>query len=68
MSEHAALIDALGGPTAVGHLLGVKQNRVSNWKGRGVPWRWRPALAARAAELGVDLPEGFAGATPEAAE
>lgn len=65
MMTHADLIDALGGPTTVGRLTGQKQNTVSNWKGRGVPWRWRAKLAAEARKNGVDVPEDFATPSPE---
>ncbi|RIQ11585.1 hypothetical protein D0844_16355 [Bordetella avium] len=51
---HAALIDALGGPTAVAERLKLLDEpgavqRVSNWKRRGIP-----------AQVRIDYPEVFA--------
>lgn len=34
---HAAVIDQMGGSTAVAKILGYKPQRVQNWKYRGVP-------------------------------
>ena len=53
------LIRSLGGLTVVASALGVKPNAVSNWPKRGVPWRYRPAIAELAREKGVELPRGF---------
>ncbi len=61
MIKHAKLIDKLGGPAAVLKALGLKQSRqsVSNWRNRGVPWRYRVAVAKLAAEKNISVPRGF---------
>jgi len=70
VSEHATLIDALGGGTklakALGEMAGESLDReaVYKWKTAGVPWKWRFQVAALAKEAGKPLPEGF---LPEAA-
>lgn len=53
------LFKALGGTGYIAQRLGYQQNRVANWAKRGVPLSDRPALAALAAERGVDMPNGF---------
>lgn len=72
MHPHAALIDALGGATALAREIGQPANVTGNWRKRGVSWRWRPAVAKIAEEKGVALPDGFLGpvaaAPAEAAE
>lgn len=60
------LIEELGGTRAVSERLGLKLNRVSNWKRRGVPWPYRPTLAEWARRKGKKVPAGFLDA-PEAA-
>lgn len=57
--NHASLIVALGDTAAVAEALGLRDNRISNWKQRGVPWRFRPKLAALAKRKRIALPEGF---------
>jgi hypothetical protein len=42
----ASIIDALGGPHAVGRMLGLDIRVVSNWKTRGFPPDTYVALAA----------------------
>lgn len=56
---HSKLIVELGGTGAVASALGQQDSAVSMWKRRGVPWRWRPAVAELAEAKGVELPEGF---------
>jgi hypothetical protein len=58
-SSHEALIVALGDTGAVADELGLMDSRVSNWKQRGVAWRYRPKIAALAKRKRVALPEGF---------
>lgn len=53
------LIDSLGGTGAVSDHLGVASNAVSNWTKRGVPWRFRPAVAQLAKQKRQPLPDGF---------
>ena len=53
------LIASLGGPTAVASALGQKPNAVSNWINRGIPLRWRPAVAELARRRGVKVPADF---------
>jgi hypothetical protein len=53
------LIKALGGTTAVARALGEKPGVVNNWNERGIPWKWRPAVAELARKNKIELPEGF---------
>lgn len=51
MLSEAALIDALGGPGALGLKLGLKRSAAGNWPKRGIPAQhqlavWRMALDA----------------------
>lgn len=67
--DHIALIDSLGGPTAVAEAvsrrLGIAPpltpQSVSMWKVRGIPWRYRAMLAIMAREDEVSCPPGFLG-------
>lgn len=56
---HAEIIVALGDTGAVAGALGRKESAVSNWKERGIPWKWKPAVARIAKERGVTLPADF---------
>ena len=58
-NEHAALIEALGGASALGKRLGVKANVAGNWPKQGIPWKYRHAVAEFAARDGIALPDGF---------
>jgi hypothetical protein len=53
------LIDDLGGASAIAEQYGLKANAVSNWRSRGVPWRYRPMLAERAKQMAITLPDDF---------
>lgn len=62
--SHRQLIENLGKGTEVAkwlHARGhdVDRESVYKWATNGVPWRWRPLVAAMAAEKGVRLPKGF---------
>lgn len=57
--SHAALIDQLGGPAAVGRELGLSQPTVSCWKTRDISWEQRPKVAALAKRKKVKLPADF---------
>jgi len=66
MSGHAALIDALGGGTAVARALSkqvgreVDREAVYKWKEYGrIPWRWRMPLSMLAKEANVPVPDDF---------
>jgi len=59
MQEHSELIDALGGTTAVAKLTGQGPTTVSNWRERGIPWRWRPFIKESAEQVGVVVPKDF---------
>lgn len=51
------LVDALGGPSALGALLGITQEAVSNWTARGfIPtgWHLRLSLLARRRGIAID--------------
>ncbi len=56
---HAQLIEALGGTGRVAGELNLSLSRVSNWKERGIPWKWRYAVAELAKKKCVRLPAGF---------
>lgn len=66
--QHADLIEELGGTGQVVSDLEAVTGRtfspsaVSNWKCRGVPWRWRSAVKTIAKRKGVTLPEDFGAA------
>ena len=66
-NEHAQFIEALGGPTVVAKAVsyhlgkGFTVQMVSNWKKRGIPFRYRGVLTVLAQEKGVDTPEDFFG-------
>lgn len=52
------VIAALGGNTAVGNLLGVTQNAVSNWRSRGAfPAHTYVAMQMLLARRGFDAPD-----------
>jgi DNA-binding transcriptional regulator YdaS (Cro superfamily) len=55
------IIDMLGGPAALAKALNVKPSAVSNWKldGRGIPFKFRPAIARLAAERAINLPADY---------
>lgn len=64
---HAALIQKLDGPKAVAERLGeVSEAAVYKWGKRGIPWKWRRAVAAIAREKRIRLPADFLGQVPEA--
>jgi hypothetical protein len=56
---HRQFIIALGDTNRVAALTGQKLSTVSNWKIRGVPWRYRPMLATISRRKRIALPEGF---------
>jgi hypothetical protein len=58
----AKIIEALGDTGVVAKALQLSDSRVSNWKSRGIAWRYRPAIAALAKRKRVALPDGFLGA------
>ena len=55
------LIKELGGPAKLAKLLGIERTAVANWRqaDRGIPWRFRPAVANLALKHGVTLPDDF---------
>ena len=55
------LIDRLGGCVKVAHQLGASPSSVSNWKRRGVPWKYRGAMTRLATAAGWTVPQGFLG-------
>lgn len=59
MNPHEHLIDRLGGTRAVADALGQNLSTVSMWRVRGVPWRFRPAVANLAKRQKVPLPKAF---------
>lgn len=59
MKEHAELIEKLGGAPLVARVLELKQNAVSNWCLRGIPWRKRSAVARLAITKGVAVKADF---------
>lgn len=72
--EHAKFIEDLGGPKAVADHLTERLNlirpvtgpAVSNWKVRGIPYRYRGALVVMAQDKeDVSTPKDFFGINPE---
>jgi hypothetical protein len=55
------LIDCLGGCGKVAKALSRSPATVSNWKQRGVPWKYRNTMAVMALAQGVSVPQGFLG-------
>lgn len=53
------LIDDLGGQGVVAEALNLRPNRVGNWRKRGIPWQWRPAVKALAEKRKVKVPADF---------
>ncbi len=56
---HSEIIDALGGTKAIADSTGSKENAVSNWRERGIPWRKRGEIARLAKDAKVMLPADF---------
>lgn len=65
--EHAKLIEDLGGAAAVARAVVARiggklsPQAVSNWKTRGIPFRYRAPLAIEARERGIGAPANFLG-------
>lgn len=65
--QHATFIDDLGGPTSVAIAInarlrvGITSQAVSNWKRRGIPFKYRGTLTVLAQEKEVDTPADFFG-------
>ena len=55
----AQIIEALGNTFAVAEALNRKPTAVTNWKARGIPWRWRPEIARMARDRNILLPADF---------
>jgi len=53
------IIDALGGNQSVASLLNVRAATVSNWRQRGVPWKFRAQIVAIMRRKRLPVPEGF---------
>jgi len=62
-TSHRELIKALGGAAVVAEEQGVTRQAATNWMSRGVPWRYRLALAKKAKSKKVRLPPDFLGGT-----
>jgi hypothetical protein len=56
---HKDLIKQVGGAKSLAKALGVKASAIHQWPKRGVPHRYRPAVARIAAGMGVNLPPDF---------
>lgn len=50
--QHADVIDRLGGYRAVAEALGENPTTVQNWRRRGIPGRFWPAIARLATKRG----------------
>ncbi len=59
MAGMKELINALGGASAIAKELNLAPSRVGNWASRGIPWKFRPAIAKLAQERAVKLPIRF---------
>ena len=56
---HSIIIKQLGDTALLARYIGEAPSTVSNWKSRGIPWRWRPRIAAIAKERGIPMPDDF---------
>ncbi len=62
---HSILIDRLGGTVKVAKAAGeragerLRPQSVTQWRKRGIAGDWRPTIAAMAADLGIEVPDGF---------
>jgi hypothetical protein len=69
-NELSELIDELGGPVKVVEILQrrigarITAQAVSNWRRRGIPYRYRAPLALEAAERQIGVPVNFMGEQP----
>ena len=65
--EQLQLLDNLGGPTEVAEIIhrrtGYKltPQAISNWRVRGIPFRYRAPLALEAGERNIGVPIDFLG-------
>lgn len=65
MTSDAQVIEDLGGATslaaAIRRVTGrvVERGAIYEWKKNGIPWFWRDAVAAVAADQRAPLPRGF---------
>ena len=55
----AQIIEALGNTFAVAQRLGRKPTAVSNWKAKGIPWRWRGEVARMARDANIPIRADF---------
>jgi len=53
--DHAALVEALGGPLAVAGICGVNEKTPYKWPIRGIPAAYWPALVRAAAARGLTV-------------
>ncbi len=71
-ADQVKLIDDLGGPKAVADAINARLKTnftgqcVSNWKRRGIPYRFRGTLVVLAQAKDVSAPEDFFGITAQA--
>ncbi len=56
---HKFLIEKLGGTVALALALSVSPQNVTNWKRRGIPWKYRNRIAMMAMTQRVKLPDDF---------
>lgn len=49
------IIQALGGPSRVAEMCGLKRNSVHNWIGRGIPRAWRHKIADECRKRRISL-------------
>ena len=65
--DHNKLIEDLGGPKAVADAINISLGTdltgqaVSNWKRRGIPYRYSGPLVVMAQEKNVSTPDNFFG-------
>lgn len=59
ISEHAEIIDVLGGCSVIAPMLNVSRPAVSRWKTNGIPFARRAEIKRRLADLGFDVPDDF---------
>tara|TARA_Y100000361_G_C11022566_1_gene270393 strand:+ start:445 stop:633 length:189 start_codon:yes stop_codon:yes gene_type:complete len=57
--KHRNIIELIGGTTRVAGVFGLSTQNISNWKRRGIPWKYRFKVLQRAKEMNVKLPDSF---------
>ncbi len=57
--SHDIIIEKVGGTARVAEAFGLPTQNISNWKRRGIPWKYRNKIARMAMVARVRLPKDF---------